>query len=1085
MRRPAALLATAVALVTAASIGSGTPATAQVPHPSPSFGSQLGNARTATCVKDPGGRLTNCPKPLAAKALPKAARDTSTLASVSDPASLVDTRTWTTGGGNTFPGADVPYGMVQWSPDTMPHRNAGGGYGYGDDQLTGYSLTHVSGPGCGAAQDVPILPVTGDLPSGDPNDATTSFTNAGEVAQAGYYSAQSNLPDTITSQFTETPHSAMGRFTFPSTTQAGFLVKLKDSQNGDSASSAQIVGNNEIKGSDTSGGFCGDDAQYTLYYDIVFDRPFTASAVLGTGTSPDAVSVTFDTTANPTVQAKVGISYVSAANANLNWRTENPGWNFDQVKRAAQSSWNKLLGRIDVSGGEYATTQEFYSLLYKDFIQPNITSDVNGQFMGSDTKVHSVSGRQKNQYGMYSGWDTYHSLAQLQAMLTPKEASDQAQSQVNYYAENGIIQQWGYLHLDNWVMAGDPGTAIIADSYAFGARDFDTKTALASMLKQATTVNDVRPGEALEEKYGYLPEDGKYGCCNPHSQVSSLLEYDNADFALSRFAAALGDSANAKKLEDRANNWVNVFNTSTGLLTPRLQSGAFLSGITPSTNSHYIEGSAEEYLWDVPNDYAGLFSLLGGNSKVKPALRKFLSRPDGYGEYAQLSNEFGSGEEYAPDYAGDPAGAQQGANTLRYGLYLPGPSGLPDNDDLGANSSAFVWSMLGMFPENPGSDTLVFGSPGFPHATISLPSGKTIKINAPGASPSEYYVQSQKINGRPNSKLYVPFSSLAKGATLDWTMSSTETSWGTGAENAPPSYGPTFPATGALSPASLILQPGETGKSTLTVRSSGSSAQTVTWQASAPPGVTVTPSSGTLNVPADGNASVDVTVEAGDTDGNYPVRFALTSPSGRILPAALSVIVAKPGDLAPFADNTGISDDSAPSSANYDGGGWSYSEQALTAAGLSQGASVSSDGITYTWPDIAPGQPDNVTAGGQTIPITAPAGATKLGFLGSAYNAGTEGSSGTATITYTDGSTSSAELGFSDWTLSAGNGTPGFGDVIVATTPYRNHTTGKDQVKTYVFAKTLPLTSGKTVKSVTLPSSLSQGTIGIFAIAAG
>ncbi|MCW2860806.1 MAG: alpha,2-mannosidase, partial [Actinoallomurus sp.] len=681
MRRPARLLI-AVALATATVLGSGLPALAQVPHPTPSTGSQLRNARTATCVKGPNGRLTDCPKPLSAKALPKAATDTATLSTVSDPASLVDTRTWTTGGGNTFPGADVPYGMVQWSPDTMPHRNAGGGYNYGDEQLTGYSLTHVSGPGCGAAGDIPILPITGDMPSGDPNTATTAFTNAGEVAQAGYYSAQSNLPDTITTQLTETPHSAMGRFTFPSTTQAGFLIKLMNSQNGDSAASAQIIGNNEIKGSDTSGGFCGDSHQYTVYYDIIFDRPFTASNVIG-GSSPQAVSVNFDTTKSTAVQAKVGISYVSADNANLNWRTENPGWNFDAVKKAAQQSWNTLLGRINVSGGAASTTQEFYSLLYKDFIQPNITSDVNGQFMGSDVKTHTVSGTQKQQYGMYSGWDTYHSLAQLQSMLTPKEASDQAQSQVNYYAENGIIQQWGYLHLDNWVMAGDPGTALIADYYAFGAKDFDTKTALADMLKQANTVNDVRPGAALEDKYGYLPEDGTYGCCNAHNQVSSLLEYNNADFALSRYAAALGDSANAAKLQDRANNWANVFNTSTGLLTPRLKNGAFLSGVTPTTTSHYIEGSAEQYLWDVPNDYAGLFSLLGGASKVKPALRKFLSRPDGYGEYAQLSNEFGSGEEYAPDYANDPAGTQQAVNTLRYGLYLPGPSGLPDNDDLG------------------------------------------------------------------------------------------------------------------------------------------------------------------------------------------------------------------------------------------------------------------------------------------------------------------------------------------------------------------------------------------------------------------
>jgi hypothetical protein len=240
-----------------------------------------------------------------------------------------------------------------------------------------------------------------------------------------------------------------------------------------------------------------------------------------------------------------------------------------------------------------------------------------------------------------------------------------------------------------------------------------------------------------------------------------------------------------------------------------------------------------------------------------------------------------------------------------------------------------------------------------------------------------------------------------------------------------------------------------------------------------------------LDVSGGGSASADVTVTAGDTDGSYPVTFTLTSSAGKILPVSLSVIVAKPGDLAPFYDNAGISDDSAPAGANYDGGGWSYSEQALTAGGLPPGGSVTADGITYTWPNLPAGQADNITVGGQTIPMTSPAGATKLGFLGSAYNAGTDGSSGTATITYTDGSTSTATMGFSDWTLSAGKGTPGFGNVIAASTPYRNHTSGKDGVKTYVFAETIPITSGKTVASVTLPSSLSQGAIGVFAITAG
>ena len=747
------------------------------------------------------GRLTNCQRPVAKDKLPAGARNTGTVGSpVQDLASLVDARTWTTGGGNTFPGAEVPYGMVQWSPDTVPDRNAGGGYSYTDTTLYGYSLTHISGPGCGAAEDVPILPVTGALPSGtDPNNVTTPLSHTNEVAQAGYYSAQSNGSSAITSEFTATTHSSMGRFTFPSTTTAGFDIKLQGSQTTDTATSATIVGNDEVQGSVTAGDFCGEstnDGQsqlYTVYFDIKFSAPFTSSQVITNSgqTDPAAVYVGFDTTSNPVVQAKVGISYVSAANAQLDWQTENPGWNFDAVKAAAQASWDKLLGKIQVWGGSYSQTQEFYSLLYKDFIQPNVTSDVNGQFMGADEKVHTLATGQQNQYGIYSGWDIYHTLAQLQAMLDPSAASDQAQSQVNYYSEDSLLQQWGYLQDNNYVMVGDPSQAIISDYYAFGAHGFDTKQALADMLKQATTVNDVRPGEALEQKYGYLPEDGTYGCCNFHGVVASMLEDDNADLALSNFASSLGDSSDAAMLTKRANNWENTFDPNNNLLTARYENGQFEQDVVPTTQQSnepdYVEGDAYEYLWDVPNDYQALFNLLGGDSKVVPALQAYLSQPNGYGMYDELSNEFDLGEQFGLDYAGDPAGTQAAVRNIENTVYLPGPSGLDNNDDLGAESSSYLWQMLGLYPENPGTGTLLLNSPGFPHEQISLANGHTITVNAPNAS-SEYYVSSLKINGTPDQKLYTTFSDLSKGATLDWTLSQKATGWGSAPQDAPPSY---------------------------------------------------------------------------------------------------------------------------------------------------------------------------------------------------------------------------------------------------------------------------------------------------------
>jgi predicted alpha-1,2-mannosidase len=1050
--------------------------------------------RTARCTITASGHLTHCPAKLPVSALPRGARDHAKItAPVTNPAKMVDTRTWTSGGGNTFPGADVPFGQVQWSPDTMPNNNAGGGYSYGDSQLWGYSLTHISGPGCGAAGDVPILPMTGGLPSGDPAQSVTSFTNTGEVAQAGYYSAESNLPNTITSDFAETAHSAMGQFTFPKTTQADFLVKLMASQNGNFGTSATIVGNDEIQGSVTSGQFCGEPVndgqtqQYTVYFDIVFNHPFTASQIVTESgqTDPDSVFLTFNTTASPVIDAKVGISYVSAANAQQNWQTENPGWNFGAVHSAAQADWNKLLGRIQVSGGTYAQTQEFYSLLYKDFLQPNITSDVNGQFMGADMKVHTLAPGQANQYGIFSGWDIYHSLSQLQAMLDPRAASDMSQSLVNYYAEDGILQQWGYLNLNNYVMVGDPSDSIIADAYAFGARQFHTRDALADMVKQATTVNDVRPGEALEQKYGYLPEDGSYGCCNPHGQVPTLLEYDTEDFATAQMARALGDTSDATMLQNRANNWVNVFDSANDLLNPRDENGAFVTGISPTTTSPYVEGDAYEYLWNVPNDYAGLFSLLGGNAAVVPELQQYLSQPNGFGMYAQLTNEFDFGEQFALDYAGDPAGTQQAVNNIRNGMDLPGPSGLANNDDLGANSSSFIWEMLGLYPENSGSDQLVLGSPGFPHVAIHLPRGTTITSNAPGASPTRFYVDSLRLNGAKYSKLHMKFSTLARGATLDWTLGTSPTSWGSAPQDAPASYGPVFAGNASVSPSTLDIQPGASGTAKLSVTSSAGSSQSVNWTATASSGVTVSPSSGTLSVGAGGTATASLDVTAGSTDGAYTVTIDLTSSAGKIIPVQLAVVVAKPGDLSPYYNVTGISSDGDGGTANYDGDGFSYSQQALAAAGLTPGGTVTSGGLTYTWPSVPAGQPDAVYAGGQTIPVSTPSGASSLGFLGSATNAASTGAFGTVTVNYTDGTSSTATLGMSDWTLNANASSPSFGNVIVATTPYRNFDGGMQSVNTYIFAQSIPIDSSKTVASITLPPVTTNGSIGIFTISAG
>jgi predicted alpha-1,2-mannosidase len=1058
-----------------------------------------------SCQTTTRGRVASCPRMLNSSKLPAGARDKS---KVTNPptsgnlASLVDTRTWTSGGGNTFPGAEAPFGMVQWSPDTVPTYNAGGGYDYSDTKLWGYSLTHVSGPGCGAAGDVPMVPTTGALPAGNPNQITTAFSHTNEVAQAGYYSAQSNAPNTITSEFTATPHSSMARFTYPATTQADFLIKLMASQNGDNGDSVKVIGNNEIQGSDTSGNFCGEtnndgqSQQYTVYFDIVFDQPFTASQVITNPgqTDPAAVNLTFDTTKDPAVQAKVGISYVSAANAKLNWQTENPGWNFDAVRHQDQASWNNLLGKIQVSGGSYSQTQEFYSLLYKDLLQPNVTSDVNGQFMGSDLKVHSLAPGQKNQYGMYSGWDIYHSLSQLQTMLDPQASGDMAQSELNYYSEDKLLQQWGYDNLNNYVMVGDPADSIITDEYTFGAHNFNTKQALTDMLTEAKTVNDVRPGEALEQQYGYLPEDGTYGCCNAHGFMSTLLEYDSEDLALAQFAKDMGDHSDAAMLTARANNWENLFDPSTDLLTSRLANGQFEPGVTPTFSGTfptdgepYVEGDPYEYTWDVPNDYSALFSLLGGAAKVKPELEQYLSQPNGFGMYAQLTNEFDFGEQFALDYAGDPAGTQKAVNNIRNTMDLPGPDGLANNDDLGANSSSFVWEMLGMYPENSGRGTMVFASPGFPKATIHLANGNTININAPGASPSTYYVKSLSLNGRPYSKLSVDYSKLSKGASLDWALGTTPTSWGSATADTPPSYNAGLrPVVGYASEQNVTIAPGSGSTVQIGAQNATGHKQKVSVAISAPSGSGLSASqpSGTISVAPNGRATLPVTITASASAplGYNWVTATLTMSNGSTQTVQLAVLVAQPGSLLAATNNAAISNDSNVGQANFDGGGASYSAQALAAQGWTPGATKTVNGVDFTWPQSTPGWPDNVIAKGQDITVNAPSGTQTLAFLGSAADGPSEGM---VTEHYTDGSSAQYWLGLSDWTLNGGSSKPSYGNQTAITLSYRNCsycTPPQQNVATYVFYAAVPVDPGKTLASVTLPDGASTGTLHVFSI---
>ncbi len=1051
-----------------------------------------------------------------------AAATSSKASYVSDPASLVDPLVATTNGGDDFPGADMPFGMVQWSPDT-PSRPSGGGYEYSDNAVTGYSLTHISGPGCSAAGDIPILPTTGAV-AANPTVTTEPLSHAAEQATPGYYALTAGG---VKTELSTTTHAGIARFTFPQGTASNLLFKLSDSAAGSSGTHVQIVNDHEISGWVTSGSFCGASNTYTAYFDMVFNQPFTAngawnnSGVRAGATSmtvdgavpararaakataarartaamaqppvsnADGAYVTFDTSTAPVVTAKVGLSYVSDANAVANRSAEIPGFNFATVRTAAHTAWNAELNKIQIGGGTAAQQATFYTALYHSLLHPNTFSDVNGQYAGFDGQVHTAPAGHA-EYANFSGWDIYRDQVQLAAVVDPSATSDIVTSMLNQYNQTGMFPKWAENNGESYVMVGDPADPIIADAYAFGATGFDTAAALTDMQTEANTPNSVRPGLSTYESKGYLPVDGTYGCCNFYGPVSTQLEYNTADNAIAQFANALGRHAVAAPFALRAQNWQSSFNPGTGFMQPKLANGQFQSGFDPTSSAGFVEANSYVYSEMVPFDLEGLIAADGGNAAWVAKLDGLMSNIAHPGATnVQMGNEPSFEIPWEYDYAGAPYRTQATVRQTQDAIYSDTPAGLAGNDDLGAMSSWYVWSAIGAYPETPGSATVALGSPLFPEVAIHLASGKTLTETAPQAADNAPYVSNLTLGGRSWEHAYLPATVWTRGGALNWTLSSTpDTAWAAAAADAPPSSTSGLrTALGYLSGGgNTVVAPGATATLSIGAQNMLASAQAVSWTASAATGsgLTLGPTSGTfdLRAHAKGAQLLSVTAPAGAADGRYLVTISYRSATGVALPDVVAEVdVAKPGDVFPFYNNIGISSDGTPNGADFDGDGYSYSAQALAAQGLTPGGTKTVNGLAYTWPNVPSAQQDNIQAAGQTIPVAAGAPATKIGVIGSATQGNTQTN---VVVHYTDGTSQTVTLGLSDWTLGAGTTKPAFGNTVVAATPYRDTTTGTNQtVTTYIFEADAALSGGKPVASVTLQAPPAGGGFHVFAL---
>jgi predicted alpha-1,2-mannosidase len=843
------------------------------------------------------------------------------LAAAIAPTAEVDTFVGTSGtpiGGpiDTFPGADMPFGMVQWSPDT-PSQNAGGGYEYADTAITGFSLTHLSGPGCSVFGDFAMLPTIGTVT--DPATTQQSFSHTSEIAAPGYYAVSVGSP-AIRTQLAVTTHTGLGVFTFPANTQANVVINPASNQAGVTDASIHIIGSNEVEAAASSGFFCGMPDRYTVYYIARFDRPFAASGVLENGRGPHAAGwVRFDTMSNPTVRVQVAISFVDIQGARKNLATEAKSWDIAAVRNAALAAWQQMLSRVEIAGGTRDEQRQFYTALYHTMLHPNVISDADGRYRGFDGNVHRVKPGHA-EYANYSDWDIYRTEIPLIALLAPDQTSDMEQSLVDAYAQSGWLPRWPVVNQPSSVMGGDSVDPVIAGGYAFGARDFDARTGLQAMVKGAVDTTSPpgygwyleRPQSADYQQHGYIPNYYTTSVSPVPNGASETLEYALDDASIAAFARALGSTATYQRFLPRADNWTSVFNTQTGWAAPRNGAGAFLqTPIGESGQSGFQEGNAAQYTWMVPQDLPDLVRGMGGRAAAVAKLDTFFSQlnADQDKPYAWMGNEPSLGSPWTYLAAGEPWRTQNIVRTVMTTLYMDAPDGIPGNDDLGTMSAWYAWSAMGLYPQFPAVRALDIGSPLFSHIVIRAPHGPTITIDARAASDTMPYVDALRVNGKPTQHTWIALP-LHGDLRLAFDLrSSPNQSWGSAPNDAMPAFArsdtafpPSTPVQVTLSDAAVALTPGNSNASaTLTFENTGTTPASVTWRLTTQNGLSVTPAVGATTIDAKSLQHVPIVLASG-TSGLYTVRVTGVDGHGaQLQPVTLDVRVQQGNERLPLA----------------------------------------------------------------------------------------------------------------------------------------------------------------------------------------
>ena len=687
--------------------------------------------------------------------------------------------------GNTYPGAQAPFGMVQLSPD----NGLGGwdrisGYFYPDSTIAGFSHTHLSGTGAGDLYDVLFMPVT--LPYKEAKGELgihSKFSHQDEEASAGYYRVK--LQDyNINVELTATPRCGVQRYTFPKA-ESMVILNLKKAMNWDFTMDSQIeiVDSCNIRGYRFSEGWARGQK---LYFATRFSKSFK-SVVLDNaeiklkgekvGTS-NIARFMFDTEEGEQITIVTALSGVSVEGAVKNLDAEAPHNDFDQYLADAKADWNKQLQRIEVVGTNNDDKVNFYTALYHSMIAPTIYSDVDGKYYGPDKQVHQAEGWVN--YSTFSLWDTFRAAHPLFTYTEPERVGDMVQSFIAFYEQNGRLPVWNFWGSETDMMIGYHAVPVIVDAYLKGIGNFDAEKALEACV--ATANIDEYRGIGSYKKNGYIPYNVTDQYNTENWSLSRILEYAFDDFCIAEMAQKMGKTELANEFYKRSQNYRNVFNPATGFMQPIDDKGVFQPNFNPDEyTAHICESNAWHYFWSVQHDIKGLVSLTGGQDKFAAKLDSmFTYIPAGNEELPIFSTgmigQYAHGNEpshhviYLYNKVRQPWKAQKYVAQVMHDLYFNAPAGLCGNEDCGQMSAWYVFSAMGFYPVNPVSGEYEIGTPLFPEMRLNLGNGKTFTVLAPNVSRENIYIQSVKINGQPYDKSYITHQQIMDGSTIEFVM---------------------------------------------------------------------------------------------------------------------------------------------------------------------------------------------------------------------------------------------------------------------------------------------------------------------------